>query len=132
MNPSQKKLFVTLGIFGALAVVLGAFGSHSLKALLSEKSLSTYKIGVQYHFNHLVLLGILAILFSKYDQKEFKTAFIVACFGILLFSGSLYLLATRSLLGIESWTFLGPLTPIGGLCFIASWILLIIGIKRIK
>ena len=117
----EKKLFYYFAFLGGLAVILGAFGAHTLKTLLAPEQLLVYKTGVQYHFYHLILLGVLAILYKQKPSKSLMIPFNLTLLGILLFSGSLYLLSCRYILGIESWTWLGPITPIGGLCFLAAW-----------
>ena len=106
------------GILGGLSVMLGAFGAHSLKASLTEKSLATFQTGVQYQFMHslaLILVGILMLSLSEESNKRLNRSGWFFAVGILLFSGSLYSLA----LGGPRW--LGPVTPLGGLCFIIGW-----------
>ena len=103
----------------ALAVILGAFGAHALKSRLSPEMMEVYKLGVQYHAIHalgLILLGVLA----ERPEAETLVRWSGRCLmaGIVLFSGSLYLLA---LTGVRT---LGAITPIGGLSFIAAWLLL--------
>jgi len=115
-----------VGILGFLAVVLGAFGAHALESQLGPSQVDTFKTGVQYHFYHTVALFLVALLMLHRQQS--RTLRVAAwCFllGILLFSGSLYLLSTRPISGLEaSW--LGPITPIGGTFFIAGWISLFV------
>ena len=116
---STAKLFLMLGsISGALAVMIGAFGAHGLKEKLTEEMLAIYKTGVEYHFYHtfaLLAVGLVA-LHCKSGLLTASGWSMVA--GIILFSGSLYAL---SISGIRV---LGAITPIGGLCFIAGWVLL--------
>ena len=118
MNLSAK-LFLSLGACsGALAVMLGAFGAHGLKDKLSEKMLANWMTGVDYHFYHtfaLLVVGLLALKFQSGALTAGGWSFLA---GILIFSGSLYIMA---LTGI---TRLGAITPIGGLLFIAGWVLL--------
>lgn len=108
----------TAAIFGALAVGIGAFGAHGLKAILEETGrIETFETAVKYHFYHslgLFLTGILALV--KPDWKGFSFAAISMILGILIFSGSLYVL---SLTGI---TWLGAITPLGGVAFILGWL----------
>ncbi|BDS12457.1 DUF423 domain-containing protein [Aureispira anguillae] len=124
----QKKLLITTGILGCLAVILGAFGAHALAEKLSSSQLNTYQTGIQYHYYHtLALLGVLAIR-NQYTTATwlYRAAF---CFivGILFFSGSIYLLACQELLSLQKWVkIIGPITPIGGLFFILGWLMLII------
>ena len=118
----NKKFLIIAGIFGALGVILGAFGAHSLKSVLSEYQLSIFKTGIQYHFYHtFALLGL--ALFGKFSEyKYLKTAAWLFVIGILFFSGSLYLLACREVLNLNSLTpILGPITPIGGMLFLFGW-----------
>ena len=119
------KLFLSLGaLSGALAVMIGAFGAHGLKDKLTEEMLAIYKTGVEYHFYHTFAL-LAAGLVAMHLQSRLLTAsgwsFLV---GILLFSGSLYAL---SISGVK---ILGAITPIGGLCFIAGWVLLALAVIK--
>ena len=115
----MARLFLLIGaLSGALAVMLGAFGAHGLKAKLSEKMLANYMTGVEYHFYHtlaLLAIGLLALHLQSRLLVSGGWAFVI---GIVLFSGSLYVMA---LTGI---TKLGMITPIGGLAFILGWVLL--------
>jgi len=123
MNGNSKKLGLIIGIYGVLAVVLGAFGAHSLKSQLSAESLMTYNTGITYHFYHL--FAMIAAYFSLSDNHKWaKWSFICFAIGVIFFSGSIYLLATRDLIGLTNYKWLGPITPIGGLFFILGWIFL--------
>lgn len=117
---SGKNILVLAGISGALAVGLGAFGAHGLEPLLIQNGrLDTFETAVSYHFYHtlgLLGLGILALI--KPEWKGLSLAAWGMFFGILIFSGSLYIL---SLTGI---TWLGAITPIGGVGFILGWLAL--------
>jgi uncharacterized membrane protein YgdD (TMEM256/DUF423 family) len=120
------KLFLAIAsASGLIAVVLGAFGAHGLKGRLDAAMLSAYETAVQYHFYHTLALLGLAVLMQRVGEKTLIMAsgylFIA---GILLFSGSLYALA----LGGPRW--LGPITPVGGLAFMAAWLLLLIAALR--
>lgn len=120
---SAQSQFITGSIFALTAVVLGAFGAHILEELLDAERLVSFQTGVRYQFYHsfaLFLTGILLVLFAR---KTFGLAAWFFAAGNLLFSGSIYLLSCRTLLGIESWTWLGPITPIGGLSYMVGWIL---------
>lgn len=117
---SGKNILVLAGISGALAVGLGAFGAHGLEPLLVQNGrLDTFETAVSYHFYHtlgLLGLGILALI--KPEWKGLSLAAWGMFLGILIFSGSLYIL---SLTGI---TWLGAITPIGGVGFILGWLAL--------
>lgn len=120
------KLFVSLGSINAcVAVALGAFGAHALKDRLSADMLAIFETGVQYHFYHA--LGLLAVgLIATHlpNSSLVKWSGWLMAFGILVFSGSLYVLAAT---GIK-W--LGAITPIGGTAFIAAWVVLAIAVLR--
>ncbi|MEM7550102.1 MAG: DUF423 domain-containing protein [Bacteroidota bacterium] len=114
----QKFFLMSGSLLACLAVGLGAFGAHALKeSLVASGRLSTYETAVQYHFYHA--LGILLVyIFMFHNQHNYLTyAGILMVAGVVIFSGSLY---TLSITGI---TWLGAITPIGGLCFIIAWIL---------
>ena len=115
----------------ALAVALGAFGAHGLKARLTPDQLTQWHIGVQYHFLHALGLLALAPLASWVDVKAMARVRLLFLMGCAAFSGSLYLLSTRALLGMEGMGMvLGPITPLGGLCFIGGWLWLLITVWR--
>jgi len=120
------KLFLALGaLAAALAVVLGAFGAHALRARLAPDLLATYHTAVQYHFWHalgLLAIGIVAIHLP--NSVALKWAGWVMLAGIVAFSGSLYILA---LTGVR-W--LGAITPFGGAALIVSWILFAVAVLR--
>ncbi len=122
------NLWIKLGgIFGGLSVMFGAFGAHSLKERLTEKSLATFQTGVQYQFMHslaLILVGLLAMHFADEHQKKVQRPGWFFLAGIILFSGSLYSLA----LGGPRW--LGPVTPLGGLSFMIGWFLLAFSLPK--
>lgn len=120
----SKTILMTASALLALAVALGAFGAHGLKSHLSTEMIQIYKTGVEYHFYHalgLLLIGILAISFPS-DLLKWSAIFLTA--GIVLFSGSLYVLAVT---GIK---ILGAITPLGGLSFIAGWVLLLVAVWK--
>jgi uncharacterized membrane protein YgdD (TMEM256/DUF423 family) len=120
------RLFVALGgINAALAVIFGAFGAHALNARVSPEMLAVYHTGSQYHFYHalgLLLIGLLASHFQNERALQLSGALMLA--GIVLFSGSLYLLA------LTGSTWLGAITPLGGLAFIAAWVVLAVAALR--
>lgn len=119
----EKKMLQLTALSGAVAVILGAFGAHALKAMLSPESLLTFDTGVKYQFYHSFAMLATFILYSLNPNRNLERAFKAFAIGILLFSGSLYFLATRSMHGFEIGLF-GLITPIGGVFFIAGWVLL--------
>ncbi|MGO2012925.1 MAG: DUF423 domain-containing protein [Pseudoalteromonas sp.] len=119
------KLFLMTGsIFCMLSVVLGAFAAHGLKSRISEYALGVFKTAAEYQMFHGLALIAVAILIKWGLTLNWAGGFFIA--GILLFSGSLYLLA---LTGIK-W--LGPITPIGGVCFVIGWAVLLVQVARFK
>lgn len=118
-----QKIFMLLGAFAAaLAVALGAFGAHALKARLAPDLLVVYQTAVQYHFYHalgLVLVGLALVHWP--DSAWAKLSGWIMLAGIVLFSGSLYLLTLTG----QRW--LGAITPVGGVAFIAAWVLFAVG-----
>lgn len=101
-----------------ISVALGAFGAHALKSKMSDYSMDVYKTAVLYQFIHTLGLFVIAWLQTQYSDPKINTAGIFLSLGIILFSGSLYLLATTG------WKWLGPITPLGGLCFLIGWSLM--------
>ena len=119
----SRTVFMAGGILSALSVGLGAFGAHGLKDKIATEQLQVFETGVRYQFFHALALIVLGIFMDRFPSSPMRLTIQLLIAGIILFSGSLYLLSTRELLGIESWKkFLGPITPIGGLCFIAGWL----------
>ena len=108
----------TGAIFSGISVMLGAMGAHSLKNVLTEKKLSAFQTATEYMGYHglaLILVGIICFQLSENGAKALKKVGILFTVGILLFSGSIYILA------FDGPRFFGPITPIGGLCFMAGW-----------
>lgn len=103
-----------------LAVILGAFAAHGLKSRISESMLSVFQTGVHYQFIHSIGIILLVVLYRQHAQVSYmwSAGFMLA--GIVLFSGSLYALALTEI----KW--FGPVTPLGGLCFILGWATLIV------
>ena len=123
----KKTLLIVSGFSGVIAIGLGALGAHSLKGILTPEQLKSFETGSEYHIYHTIALLLLAALSNTLSKKTIKAISLLWGLGIILFPGSIYLLSTREVLGIDSWTvFLGPITPIGGLCFIAGWAMLAI------
>jgi len=124
--PASARLFVALGAsFGALGVVLGAFGAHALKARLSPEALALYQTAVQYHLWHaLGLLGVGLACVQLPPSGWLRASGWLLAAGIVLFSGSLYLLAVTG----AKW--LGAITPFGGGAFILGWIAMLLAALR--
>jgi uncharacterized membrane protein YgdD (TMEM256/DUF423 family) len=113
----MQRTFLMLGsVFGFFGVALGAFGAHGLKKIISPDMLVIFETGVRYHVYHTFAILIVAFFVEQYPAVRYSGRLFGA--GIILFSGSLYVLA---LTGI---TMFGAVTPFGGICFLAGWIVL--------
>jgi uncharacterized membrane protein YgdD (TMEM256/DUF423 family) len=115
----SKKTIGLGATLGVISIILGAFGAHALKAVLTVEQLVSFETGVRYQMYHalfLLFVGIVPFL----SEKQRKNILVTTLLGVLFFSGSIYLLATQGLSGIN-FKFLGPITPIGGLFLIISW-----------
>ena len=115
----------------ALAVILGALGAHALKSVLPEAQLASFETAVRYHIYHSLAL-LLVVVLANQMGKSLKVTLWLFALGTLLFSGSIYCLASIPLHGLEAIRFLGPITPVGGLLLIAGWISLAIAALKSK
>lgn len=118
-----KKLISTASILGAIAIILGAFGAHALKKVLSPEQLITFETGVRYQMYHAFFLLFISTLTVLSDKSK-KVILTLVQLGVLFFSGSIYLLATNDLTPFDFRT-IGFVTPIGGALLIAAWGVLI-------
>lgn len=118
---TQQVIISTGAIFGMLSVLFGAFGAHALKNILSNEQLKSFEVGVRYQMYHAIVLLILGLNFENITQP------IYWCFtlGIILFSFSIYGLVLSDAKG-KKLSFLGPITPIGGLLLMSGWLLTLI------
>lgn len=127
---NSKKLTL-IGLLGAIAVALGALGAHFLKSklptgLITQDQLVGFDTAVKYQMYHTLAMLALILLAKNNPHKFINWAFNCFLIGIIMFSGSLYFLCTRNLFGADWLKVLGPITPLGGLFFIAGWFFLII------
>jgi uncharacterized membrane protein YgdD (TMEM256/DUF423 family) len=121
--------FMNIAIFFAVtAVALGALGAHALKEILTENQLHSFETGVRYQFFHALAILFLALNTEKFNPKLNRSLYLMTT-GICCFSFSIYLLSLQDILGF-SLSFLGPITPIGGLLLISAWIMLFFSIKK--
>jgi uncharacterized membrane protein YgdD (TMEM256/DUF423 family) len=115
----EKKILITALSFGFISIVLGAFGAHALKKVLTVDQLTSFEVGVRYMMYHalfLLFVGSASVLMP--EQKN--VVYNLTLFGTLFFSVSIFLLSTQTLSGIN-FKFLGPITPVGGVLLIAAW-----------
>lgn len=125
-----RKALVAGSVFAALAVILGAFGAHALKQVLLPEQLQVFETGVKYQFYHSFALLATGVIYASFPFRQVKLASTFFIIGILLFSGSLYALTLLKMNGQVGLGGVGIITPIGGLFFIAGWLLLSIGILK--
>ena len=129
----MKRIYIIAGVsFAAIAVMLGAFGAHALKAKLPTDMLQVFETGVRYQMYHSLALIFTGMLSEKIISNSVRYAGNLFIAGIFLFSGSLYLLSTKEIFGGGSLNFLGPVTPLGGLCFLAGWIMILYAVVKNK
>jgi uncharacterized membrane protein YgdD (TMEM256/DUF423 family) len=120
---THQNILTTAAIFGALAVMIGAFGAHGLKGKISPEALISFDTAVKYQFYHVFALLATGSFFSSTPVKQLRWAAWSFTIGMVLFSGSIYYLATREWHGINIPA-IGIVTPVGGVFFIAGWVLL--------
>ncbi len=117
----MKNWIIFAAILGALTVILGAIGAHTLRNTLSDVQLNSFATGVRYQMYHIFAILVMVVL-SKQFNVNLKVSLWLFAVGILFFSGSIFLLATIPVHGMESIKAIGPVTPIGGLVLIAAWL----------
>ena len=126
----NRNLLITGAIFGLIAIILGAFAAHGLKPLITAQDIMTFETGVKYQMYSglfLLFLGSAAVI----SEKVKKTCLYLTTLGVILFSGSIFLLATNSLTSFDFRVF-GFITPIGGTMMISAWIVLLISFFKLK
>ena len=128
----MNRFLIIAGFSGAITVALGAMGAHALKTRISPELLQVYEKGVQYQMYHTLALLCTALLMQHNSSRYLKWSGNFFITGIILFSGSLYFLSIRSLIGLEDIRWVGAITPFGGLSFIMGWVLLAISFLNKK
>ena len=128
----HKRFVVTGAVLGAIAVALGAFGAHGLKKIVPAETVQIFQTGVQYQMYHALALLLTGLLFEKCSQRFVKTAGILFIIGVILFSGSLYILTAGKVAEITAMDKAGIITPFGGLAFIGGWLFLFLAAIRSK
>lgn len=123
----KKNILVKAGVLGMIAVIFGAFAAHALKQILTPEQLESFQTGVRYQIIHAVVLLFLFLIIERYPSKQLIIAAHLIFYGVLLFSGSIYVLTLKNMLGMEILKFAGPITPIGGLLLILGWIFIVVG-----
>jgi len=127
----MHKGFLAVGaLLGGIAVALGAFGAHGLKRIVPPDTVVTFQTGVQYQMYHGLALIAVAIVFEKFPNRLIRLAALSFCVGVLLFSGSLYLLTFLKATGKVGLEGIGIITPFGGVFFILGWLLFFLGVMK--
>lgn len=126
----DRKIISTAAIFGFIAIILGAFGAHALKKVLTVDQLTSFETGVKYQIYHALFLLFVGTT-NLVSLKAKKTIYYLVVFGVILFSGSIYLLATKNVTNVD-FSVIGFITPIGGLLMILAWGLLFLNILKEK
>lgn len=126
----NKKILISGSIFGMLAIILGAFGAHALKKMLSVDQLNSFETGVKYLMYHSFLLLFLGSTNSILESSK-KTIFYLTILGTLSFSGSIFLLSTIPITNIN-FKPIGFITPIGGILLITAWFTILLKIAKSK
>jgi len=126
----NKTILITGGIVGLLAVVLGAFAAHGLEKFVDADSIDSFQTGVRYQMYHAIVCLVLGNMTVVPDNSK-KRIFYFLLSGIILFSGSIYLLVIDEILGV-SLSSIGFITPLGGILLILGWIFFIISLVKIK
>ncbi|MBS4044222.1 MAG: DUF423 domain-containing protein [Chitinophagaceae bacterium] len=121
----HKKILVAAAVFAALSVALGAFAAHALKDVLDASQHKTFETAVRYQMYHALAMIFCAQCLKQEPNKTLYYAALFFAVGIVLFSGSLYCLIFLNIINIEGLKFIGAITPLGGLFFIAGWVLII-------
>lgn len=120
----NNKYIIIAGYLGALTVALGAFGAHTLKTMLSPAAMEIFETGIKYQFIHVLALLAVGIMYKQQQGKNLVWAARLFILGIILFSGSLYALSVIITSGNNSFRWVGAITPLGGVGFIAGWVML--------
>jgi len=120
----ERKIIITATLFGMLAIILGAFGAHALKAILTPEQLTSFETGVRYQMYHAFFLFFVASR-KELTLKAQKVIYNLVLAGVLFFSGSIYLLTTKNVTSVD-FKIIGFVTPIGGLLLIFAWLVLFV------
>lgn len=119
----NKRILSTAAIMAMVAIILGAFGAHKLKEMLTPESLTSFETGVRYQMYHVFLLLFVGF-YDGINRKTKQILYYLTLVGVLFFSGSIYLLSTKVVSGVD-FSPIGFITPIGGMILIITWLYLL-------
>jgi len=125
-----KPAIIISCLLAAISVIVGALGAHALAEILPKELLNSFETAVKYQFYHVFALAIAGILYKEYPNKMIKAAAWLFLLGIILFSGSIYLLVYLKSAATIGLGGLGIITPIGGMVFIIAWLVLLLGVLK--
>lgn len=128
----NKTYLITAAILGAISVMFGAFGAHGLKTRMNADAFEIFETAVKYQFYHVFALLAVAVISQYMPGNLLNWSGKLFIAGIILFCGSLYLLSYFKMIGNAQMNWLGAVTPVGGLCFIAGWILMAVAAIKIS
>ena len=129
----MNKSFLKAGaLFGALTIIFGAFAAHAIKSRVNTETLSIFETGVRYQMYHVFAIILVGIMYKDFPFKSMIWAGNLFLSGVILFSGSLYLLTYFKATGNENMNWLGAVTPFGGICFIVGWFLILKSFYKTK
>ncbi|MCB4806894.1 DUF423 domain-containing protein [Tamlana sp. 62-3] len=123
-----RKILIAASLIGLISIILGAFGAHGLKQLISAEAIQTFETGVKYQMYHALFLLFVAHTHSI-SEKTKRIIFYLVIIGVIFFSGSIYGLATNNLSGFNFKT-IGFITPIGGLLLILAWVFVLVSVLK--
>lgn len=126
----HKKFLIAAALIGCIALLAGAFAAHGLKQILPPDVLQIFETAVRYQMYHVFALMATGILYQNFPGKLLQWAGRLFIAGIILFSGSLYVLCYIKYANVQGTLWLGAITPIGGGCFIAAWLLLALAVAK--
>lgn len=126
----HKPFLQAAALLGALSVGFGAFGAHALKKIVSEATVNVFETGVRYQFYHVFAIALIGILYRDFTNKWMLWAGNLFIIGIILFSGSLYAITYFKAAVKPNFDWVGAITPLGGLAFIAGWVCMLAGIYK--
>lgn len=128
----NKSFLKTGALLGALTIIFGAFAAHAIKSRVNAETLAIFETGVRYQMYHVFAIILVGIIYKDFPFKSMLWAGKLFLAGIILFSGSLYLLTYFKAAGKENMYWLGAVTPFGGICFIVGWFLILKSFYKTK
>ena len=131
-TPRQRTILLTAAVFGLVGILFGTFGAHGIQQKVSAYGYKNFEKGVQYHYMFTAMMFVVGLLAGQFRAaKGLFTVFVLFAVGVVLFSGSLYFIASQPIHGINLPGFIYLVTPMGGFCFMLGWIWLVTILYRV-